>query len=202
MGFLFRTSGFRFSGTTVLPYRNIQEKRRSIRKYLPRDVEDDKILQLMESARLAPSGSNTQPWRFVIVKNEKIKQKLPRAAHNQNWMLSAPVMIACIADGTSRIDEYAELNFDEQSPREELKQMIRDTSIAVGYLLLEATNIGLGSCWVAWFTQNEIRPILDIPSDKYVVGVITLGYAAEQPAPRPRKNLSELVHYEKWCNER
>jgi len=178
------------------------EKRRSIRKYLPRDVEDEKILQLVESARLAPSGSNTQPWRFVIVKNEVTKQRLARAAHNQNWMLSAPVMIACIADGTARIDEYAELNFDEQSPREELKQMIRDTSIAVGYLLLEATNLDLGSCWVAWFTQNEIRPILDIPSDKYVVGIITLGYAVEQPAPRPRKSLSELVHYEKWCGER
>ncbi|MGK0468500.1 MAG: nitroreductase [Clostridium sp.] len=80
-----------------------------------------------------------------------------------------------------RIEADANVSLNEDSPQEELKQIIRDTSISIGYILLEAYNLGLGTCWVAWFTQEEIRPILNIPADKYVVGIITLGYANETP---------------------
>jgi len=116
------------------------EMRRSIRKYKGDAVPDQDILRLIESARLAPSGSNTQPWHEII----------------------------------------------------------RDTSIATEHIMLTASSLGLGSCWVAWFTQNEIRPVLNIPFDKYVLGIITLGYADEQPAPRPRKTMGEILHYEQW----
>lgn len=75
---------------------------------------------------------------------------------------------------------------------------IRDTSIATEHLILEATNLGLGTCWVAWFTQQTIRPILQITSNKYVVCVVTLGYAAETPKSRPRKKIEEMIHYEHW----
>lgn len=172
--------------------------RRSIRKYLNKLVEDEKIIQLLESARLAPSGSNTQPWHFIIVKSELIKQKLAEVSHNQQWMISAPVFIVCIADIRCRMAENVDISIKEDSPQEELKQIIRDTSISITHILLEANNLGLGACWVAWFTQEEIRPILNIPSDKYVVGIVTLGYANEAPEARPRKKLEELVHYESW----
>jgi nitroreductase len=66
------------------------------------------------------------------------------------------------------------------------------------HLVLCAENLGLGTCWVAWFTQDEIRPILNIPSDKYVVGIITLGYSDESPDARPRKSLEDIIHYENW----
>lgn len=172
--------------------------RRSIRKYLDQSVEDAKIIQLIESARLAPSGSNTQPWHFIVVKSELTKQKLAKASHDQKWMLSAPVFIACVADIRSRINDAIHLTLDEDSPQEEVKQIIRDTSIAIEHILLEASNIGLGTCWVAWFTQKEIRLILNIPSDKYVVGIITVGYADGEPAARPRRKLEDLIHYENW----
>ncbi len=87
---------------------------------------------------------------------------------------------------------------DENTPDEELKQVIRDTSIAVTHILLAATELALGTCWVAWFTQAAIRPILNIPEDKYVVGILTLGYAAEEPAARPRKNIEDVLHYDLW----
>ncbi|GAA0076666.1 nitroreductase family protein [Clostridium sp. CTA-5] len=175
------------------------EMRRSIRKYIDKLVEDEKIIKLLESARLAPSGSNTQPWHFIIVKSESNKQKLAKVAHNQKWMLSAPVFIVCVGDIRCRMSEDAgNLSLNENSPQEELKQIIRDTSISMEHILLEANNLGLGTCWVAWFTQEEIRPILNIPNDKYVVGIITLGYADEEPKPRPRKNLEEIIHYETW----
>jgi nitroreductase len=174
------------------------ESRRSIRKYKDKPVEDEKIMQLLESSRLAPSGSNTQPWHFIVVKSGPVRQKLADASHNQQWMMSAPVFIVFAADIRSRISGDAGLVVDEQSRHEEVKQIIRDTSIAASHLLLEASSLGLGTCWVAWFTQEEIRPILNMPLDKYVVGIVTVGYADESPQARPRKKLSEMVHHEVW----
>ncbi|KUO70181.1 MAG: nitroreductase [Clostridia bacterium BRH_c25] len=173
------------------------EMRRSIRKYSGKQVEDEKIVQLLEGARLAPSGSNTQPWHFIVVKSETTRQKLAEASHKQKWMLTAPVFIVCIADIGCRM-ENNKISIDENSPQHELKQVIRDTSIAIEHIVLEAENQGLSTCWVAWFTQEEIRPILNIPSDKYVVSILTLGYADETPRARPRKRLEEIVHYENW----
>ena len=172
--------------------------RRSIRKYIEKSVENEKIIQILESARLAPSGSNTQPWHFIVVKSELSRQNLAEISHNQKWMLSAPVFIVCVADIRCRIKENVDVSLNENSPQEELKQIIRDTSISVGHILLEANNLGLGTCWVAWFLQKEIRPILNIPDDKYVVGIVTLGYSNETPKVRPRKNLEEITHFENW----
>ncbi|WP_371372753.1 nitroreductase family protein [Sporomusa aerivorans] len=174
------------------------EMRRSIRKYKDEAVSDEDILRLIESARLAPSGSNTQPWHFIVVKDKFIKQRISEVSHNQKWMVTAPVFIVCIADIRSRIKEEIKFILDENSSEEEVKQIIRDTSIATEHILLTANSLGLGSCWVAWFTQNAIRPVLNIPSDKYVVGIITLGYADEQPKPRLRKRMEEILHYEQW----
>lgn len=112
--------------------------------------------------------------------------------------MDAPVFIACVADIRSRIKEDIELLLNENSPQQELKQIIRDTSIAVEHLVLSAENLGLGTCWIAWFTQEEVRPILNIPSDKYVVSIITLGYPNESPKTRPRKKLQDIIHYEQW----
>lgn len=174
------------------------ETRRSIRKYINKAVEDEKIIQLIESARLAPSGSNTQPWHFIIVKSEENRKKIAEVSRDQKWMYSAPVYIVCVADIRCRVKDEQEIFLDENSTHVELKQIIRDTSIAIEHIVLEADNLGLGTCWVAWFTQDEIRPVLNIPSDKYVVGIITVGYSDESPKSRPRKKLEDMVHYENW----
>ncbi len=174
------------------------EMRRSIREYINKQVENEKITEILESARLAPSGSNTQPWHFIVVKSEENRRKVMEASHNQKWMLTAPVFIVCIADVRCRIKEDIEVYLDDNSPQDEVKRIIRDTSISAGYMLLQANNLGLGVCWVAEFTQEEIRPFLNIPSDKYVVGVITVGYPNETPKARPRKKIEEIVHYEFW----
>lgn len=174
------------------------EMRRSIRKYIDKPVEEAKITQILESARLAPSGNNTQPWHYIIVRSEEMRQKVMEGSHNQKWMMTAPVFIVCVADVRCRIKDDREVYINDSSPEDEVKRIIRDISISVGYMLLEANNAGLGVCWVAEFTQEEIRPVLNIPSDKYVVGVITVGYPDESPKPRPRKNLDNIVHHECW----
>ena len=113
-------------------------------------------------------------------------------------MLSAPVFIACVADMHSRVSRDIEIETDEESPQNELKQIIRDTSIAIEHIVLEASNQGLGTCWVAWFVQNEIRPILGLSKDKYLVSIVTLGYPAEEPRQRRRKEINEMVHFNRW----
>jgi nitroreductase len=118
--------------------------RSSIRKYIDKPVDDEKILRLLESARLAPSGSNTQPWHFIIIRDEEIKQRIAKVSHNQEWMLSAPVFIVCVADIRSRIESDIEIILDEESPQNDLKKIIRDTAIAVEHIVLEAINEGLG----------------------------------------------------------
>ena len=172
------------------------EQRRSIRKYMDKEIEKEKLLQVLEAARLAPSGNNTQPWNYIIVKSKEIKGKIVIASHNQKWMLTAPVFIVCVADIQCRIK--GTIAIDEASPEDEVKRIIRDTAISVSYMLLQATSLQIGSCWVAEFEQKDIRSILNIPTDKYVLGVITLGYSAENPKPRPRKPLDEMIRNEVW----
>ena len=173
--------------------------RKSTRKYNYTPVDDEKILQLIESARLTPSGSNTQPWNFIIVKSEDIKEQIAKVDGNQMWMKTAPVFIVCVADIRCRVkDDSVEIFLDEESGLRELKQVVRDTAIAIEHILLEAESIGLSSCWTAYFDQKDIRPILGIPNDKYVVGIVTIGYADASGGSAPRRPLESMIRYEKW----
>jgi len=172
--------------------------RRSIRKYKDLPVDDERITTLLESARIAPSGSHTQPWHFIVVRSDAMKEQIMKVSHNQKWMLQAPVFIVGIADIRSRLKEGEPLEIDEHSPEPEVKPIIRDTAIAIEHIVLQAEALGLSTCWVAWFEQKDIRPVLNIPSDKYVVGVITVGYGDETPRPIGRRSLAEMVHHEKW----
>jgi nitroreductase len=172
--------------------------RRSIRKYTDQPVSEEIVTQLLESARLAPSGKNTQPWHFIVVRSESTRKKLAEVSHRQGWMAEAPVHIVCIGDIRARIGGNDALTVDENSPQFELKQTIRDTSIAVEHMVLEAESMGLSTCWIAWFDQKDIRPVLNIPADKYVLNILTVGYSDENPKARPRKRLEDVVHYENW----
>lgn len=173
-------------------------ERRSIRKYKSVNVDEDKITKLIESARLAPSGDNTHPWHFIVIDDKEIIKDVAKIAHNQKWILSAPLIIACIADLNVRIENSDKLNIDETSHLFEVKQIIRDTSISIEHIVLEAVHLGLGSCWVSWYTQEDIRKLLNIPSDKFVVTLLTVGYSDERPKQRPRKMAEEIIHRNKW----
>lgn len=172
------------------------EKRQSIRKFTKQSVSADILRNLIEAARLAPSGNNTQPWHFIIITSQESKMRIAQVNHNQRWLAEAPVLIACVGDMSSRVKDYCEV--DENSPQEELKQIIRDTAIATEHIVLEAEYLGLSTCWTAWFVQADIRPVLGIPSDKYVVGVLALGYSDKIPSSSRKKSLDELIHHEKW----
>jgi len=171
--------------------------RRSVRKYKSDEVEKEKIEAIINAARLAPTGVNSQPGRFLIITDEEIKKKIAFEDHNQQWMLTAPVLIVCMADINCRLDDYDE-DLNETNPVFELKQIIRDSAIGIGYLLLEAQHLGLSTCWTAWFNQEDIRRAIDVPKNLYVNGVVSLGYGDEMPAARPRISLEEIMKYNKW----
>lgn len=167
-------------------------QRKSIRKYKKDPVTDEQIQHILEAACLAPSGNNNQPWKFLVIRGEEQKQKIAAVDHDQQWMLTAPVFIAVLGDITCRIKEgYGTV--DESNPLVELKKVIRDSTIAATYLMLEAEHQGLSTCWTGWYGQAEMKKALGISGQYYVVGVFTLGYADEAPEGRPRKPLSEVL---------
>ena len=172
--------------------------RKSTRKYNNNPVDGEKIISLIESARLAPSGNNTQPWNFIIVRSEETKEKIANVDGKQMWMKNAPVFIVCVADIRCRIQDKTEIILEEESGLFELKQIIRDSAIAIEHILLEAESIGLSSCWTAAFVQEDIRPILGIPNDKFVVGVVTIGYSDENRKTTSKRPLESMIRYEKW----
>ncbi len=172
--------------------------RRSVRKFQEKPIEEEKLLEILEAARLAPSGNNKQPWVFIVIKNEENRKKVAQVTGEQLWIASAPVVIVAVADLSARSDRFEGQYLDEESPQFDLKRSIRDTAIAVEHILLEADNQGLGTCWCGAFRQKTIRPVLNIPDDKFVLAVIPLGYADEAPKARPRKDLETILRYERW----
>ncbi len=160
--------------------------RRSVRNYLSKDIESDKLNKVLEAARLSPSANNNQGWKFVVIKDEKTREKLSEAAGGQKFVGQAPVVIVACGTDPERVMKCGQHRYTV------------DLSIAVSYMMLEAYEQGLGTCWIGHFDEGEVKKILDIPDKVRVVAMTPLGYPAETPAPRPRKQLSEIVCYEKY----
>lgn len=150
--------------------------RRSVRKYNDRDVTDEQIAALIESARLAPSGSNKQPWDFLVIRSKELREKISAIDHDQKWMLTAPVFIVCIGNERYRGDG-------------DMERVIRDSAIATEHILLQAEHMGLATCWTGWYDQQEMRELLGLDDCCYVIGVVTVGYSDEKPAARPRRKI-------------
>ena len=161
-------------------------RRRSIRTFVRRQVEDEKLQRVLEAARLAPSARNMQEWKLIVVKDKGTRERLMKAAGNQTFVAQAPVVIAAcgvLADYTMRCGQ---LSYPV------------DVAIAVDHMTLQAHAEGLGCCWVCAFSEPEVKEILGIPENVRVVALLTLGYPAEHPPARARKELAELVCREKF----
>lgn len=172
--------------------------RRSIRKFQEKPIEAEKLDEVLEAARLSFSGNNRQPWSFIVIQDEQLKREVANETNHQAWIATAPVVIVAVADMLARSEDYAGMVVDEETGSFDLKRIIRDTAIAVTHILLEVDNQGLGACWCGAFRQEGIRPLLDIPPDKFVLAVIPIGYAAEHPEPRGRKAITDIIRYERW----
>ena len=159
-------------------------ERRSVRAYQSRAVPDDKLMNVLEAARLAPSAGNRQAWKFVVVKDAAKRKAIARAAANQYFVGEAPVVIAAVALQPDRIMSCG------------VPSYAVDLAIAVDHMTLVAVDEGLGTCWIGAFSQEEVRQILNVPKQYKVVALLPLGFPADRPGPKLRKSLEEIVSYD------
>jgi len=126
------------------------EKRRSIRNYQDRDVEEEKIIKILEAARAAPSASNRQEWRFIVVRDKEVRKKLCKAAKGQKFVQEAPVVIACCAETDNHTMSCGQLCYPI------------DVAISIDHMTLAAVQLGLGTCWVGAFYEEQVKKVIDL----------------------------------------
>ncbi len=193
------------------------EKRRSVRKFKPDPVPGECIRELLESARLAPSGCNAQPWRFKVVTDSVVRRKLAEAAHGQSFIAEAPAIIVCCADvkgyldGTvSGIQDLGRIGAVEGRIVEILVDRARQMKatctiveigpriaanvvIAIEHMVLRALDFGLGTCWIRLVDEQAVKRIFQWDENIMVVALLPVGYPAETPAARKRMTVEELL---------
>lgn len=180
------------------------QRRRSIRKFKPDPVPDELINQMLEAARLAPSGSNRQPWRFQIIKTGELKERLfNEATFGAEHIAQAPVNIVCGCELLTfvkghklapSVSEYFGANSENW---EDIKQFIPDaqlyTGIAVEHMVLAGTALGLGTCWCQRIKYGQVARVLGWPRHIVVLALLLVGYPDEEPPPRLRLALEDVV---------
>ena len=180
-----------------MEFYNVITKRKSTRSFQSRNVEEEKIAFLLECARQAPSWANKQCWRFIVVTDPDTIRALARTSLINRWLKHAPCITVACGDP------------NESGVNSNIAYFTVDISIAFEHLILAATDVGLGSCWIGRFDEQKVKEILFIPPRIRVVGMTPIGYPMDQVTLREktvkkvirstsRKQLKEIVHYEKW----
>ena len=180
------------------------QQRRSIRKFKPDPVPDELIAQMLEAARLAPSGTNRQPWRFQVIKAQDMKERIfNEASFGGKPLLEAPVVIACGSElltfvkGHKLAPPGSEYFGADSEDWEDIKQFLPDahlyTGIAIEHMVLAGTALGLGTCWFQRIKYGQVARILDWPRHIVVLTLLLVGYPDEDPPPRPRLRLEDIV---------
>lgn len=170
----------------MMTFAELISKRYSVRSYKPDLVEDDKLVLVLEAARLAPSASNRQPYQLIVVKTAGREIELKRI-YSGNFFTEAPLVICACAlpsQAWSRKDgtDYSHV----------------DIAIAMDHLVLAAAELSLGTCWIAAFDPDAAREVLGLPAEAVPVVFTPLGYPADKPGTKNRKPLTDLVRYDHW----
>jgi nitroreductase len=164
------------------------KERRSVRAFTDEKVSEKDVWQLIDAARWAPSAGNTQPWEFIIVKDPEIKRKLSDAALNQALIQKASVVIVVCADVSRSSRGYGS--------RGEHLYSIQDTAAATENILLAAQELGLATCWIGAFNDQEVAKAVKAPKNVKPVAIVPVGYPAVNPVAPQRMSVNEIVHYE------
>lgn len=178
-------------------FNKLVQSRQSDRAYNTRPVESDKIIRILEAARLAPSACNAQPWHFIVVDEPELKNKLADAAASRilginHFTKQAPVHIVIVMEPANLNSNFGSLVKDKTFP-------LIDIGIAAEHICLAAKAEGLGSCMLGWFDEPAVKKLLGIPKSRRVPLIITIGYpATEEIRPKRRKNFDDLVSFNKY----
>ena len=179
-----------------MTFQQLVKNRRSIRRYLEKPVEREKILACIEAARLAPSADNVQPWRFLIIDDPELKAKFAQEVFSGIYFISkfaakAPVLIMILA----RLDIIAN-RIGKQI--QNIHFYLIDIGIAGEHIVLQAEELGLGSCWIGWFNIRKARKFLKIPRKYKIVSLMAMGYYEKRPTrEKKRKELEEIAWFNK-----
>ena len=160
-------------------------KRYSCRAYMDKPIEQEKLAQIFEAARLAPSAKNLQDWRFVVVKDKEKKQQVAASTNHPEVFGKAGVMIAACSNS---------------------KEVMRcgqavspiDVAIALEHISLQAAELGLATCWIGSFEPDKVRKVLGIPQDVAIIELMALGYPADKAKKPSREPIENIVCYDKW----
>jgi nitroreductase len=164
------------------------KNRRSIRTYKKQDLSDGMVEKLLEAASWAPSAGNVQPWELIVIRSQKAKQALFNAAFGQKDLEESSVAIVVCAD-----EKRAEQSYGQ---RGEMLYCLQDTAAAIQNILLTTCSLGLASCWMGAFKENEIREVINAPKHMRPVALIPIGVFNEAPPAGSRRSISEIVHKE------
>jgi nitroreductase len=160
------------------------EKRRSIRKFKPEPINEEDLRKILEAGRLAPSGGNRQPWYFIVARDTEIKRDLSAAANNRKFIADAGAVVVALGDPGKTL------------PQQAYQPHRQDPMIAIEHMVLAATALGYGTCWVGAFNEEDVKKILEIPENLAVIALLPIGVPDESPPPRPRKAFNEIFFKE------
>lgn len=169
-----------------MDFTKVLQKRYSVRAYKPDPVEEEKVRQVLEAACLAPTAVNKQPFQIIVIRTADRKADLKRIYY-QDWFAQAPLVIGICGIPAQSWTSQDGKNYAEI-----------DVTITMTYLILAATNLGLGTCWIGSFDAAAAREVLGLPDGVEPMAFTPLGYPADRPGPRERKPVSQLVRYEHW----
>lgn len=179
-----------------MSFLELAKKRFSTRDFLDKPVRRDLIELCLEAARLAPSACNSQPWKFVVVDDPALKNRLcdgifsgPYAMNS--FAMSAPVIVVVVSEKSSFIASVGAFLRDT-------RYYLIDIGIAVEHFVIQATELGLGTCWLGWFNEREAKKILSVPKNKRIDVVLAVGYPARTPGEKKRKHLSEISKFNSY----
>ena len=164
----------------------VLKNRYSSRAYSQRPINQETLITVLEAARLAPTASNCQPFKLIIIHTKDRKEEL-RKIYNREWFVQAPIVICAVG-----------LHDKAWTRNDGKKYTYVDVAIAMDHLILTATSLELGTCWIAAFDPDAAREILRLPENVEPIVFTTLGYPADKPKPMSRKALEELICYENW----
>lgn len=168
-------------------YQVVQE-RRSIRSYLPTKVADDKLVRVLTAGQLAPSGKNAQAWKFIVSREAELKAALVGACKGQKFIAEADIVLTVCVDQTACYQDHGAY----------MTSFAVDGAIAMQQMMLAAVVEELGTCWIGAFSEEGVRELLNVPEPYRIIGLTPLGYPANAGKDRGRKELAQLIKWEKW----
>lgn len=157
-----------------MPLLDLLRHRRSVRNFIDKPVEREKIMMCLEAARIAPSASNSQPWKFIVVDDRDVKNGLCEKAFSGIYSLNsfckmAPVIVAVVSEKSKFLTRIGAIFRGT-------KYYLIDIGIAAEHFVLQAEDLGLGTCWIGWFNERAVKSILSVPRSKKIDILIALGY--------------------------